>query len=192
MSTEIAAAAPPRLSKQGKAGRFDQVSIAFHWLTVLLVAGQFATAWLLAGGGEGAAGLLTLHRSTGVATWLVVAARLAWRGGFADLPPFPASMPKLQQAVAKANEYGLYALLLLQPLTGLGFSLLRGRPFALFLWQVPALVRDKAASHLLHSIHEFGAWALLGLIALHAGAALLHGAVLRDGVLQRMLPWTRK
>ena len=32
--------------------------------------------------------------------------------------------------------------------------------------------------------------ALLGLIGVHAAAALLHGVVLRDGVLQRMLPWT--
>jgi cytochrome b561 len=29
---------------------------------------------------------------------------------------------------------------------------------------------------------------LLALISLHAGAALFHGLVLRDGVLQRMLP----
>lgn len=38
-------------------------------------------------------------------------------------------------------------------------------------------------------LHEIGAWALLALIGLHA-AALLHGLLLRDGVLQRMLPWT--
>jgi cytochrome b561 len=38
--------------------------------------------------------------------------------------------------------------------------------------------------------HEFGAKALVVLIGLHAGAALFHGLVLRDVVLQRMLPWT--
>ena len=32
---------------QSKAGRFDQISIALHWLTLALVAAQFATAWLL-------------------------------------------------------------------------------------------------------------------------------------------------
>ena len=40
--------------------------------------------------------------------------------------------------------------------------------------------------------HEFGAKALVALISLHAGAALFHGVVLRDGVLQRMLPWTSR
>jgi cytochrome b561 len=30
---------------------------------------------------------------------------------------------------------------------------------------------------------------LLTLVGLHAAAALFHGLILRDGVLQRMLPW---
>jgi cytochrome b561 len=37
-------------------------------------------------------------------------------------------------------------------------------------------------------LHEFGVWMLLALIGLHAAAALFHGLILRDGVLQRMLP----
>jgi hypothetical protein len=32
---------------QPRAGHVDRVSIAVHWLTVVLVATQFATAWLL-------------------------------------------------------------------------------------------------------------------------------------------------
>jgi cytochrome b561 len=32
---------------QPRAGHFDRISIAVHWLTVVLVATQFATAWLL-------------------------------------------------------------------------------------------------------------------------------------------------
>jgi hypothetical protein len=28
-------------------GRFDRVSIALHWLTVLLIIAQFSSAWLL-------------------------------------------------------------------------------------------------------------------------------------------------
>ena len=38
--------------------------------------------------------------------------------------------------------------------------------------------------------HGFGGKALLTLIGLHAGAALFHRVVLRDGILRRMLPWT--
>jgi cytochrome b561 len=46
----------------------------------------------------------------------------------------------------KANEYSLYALLLIQPIIGLGRSLFRGAPFELFIWQVPALFAQDAPS----------------------------------------------
>jgi superoxide oxidase len=137
--------------------------------------------------------LLTAHRSTGVFVWAVVIARVALRSYFAELPPFPASMPKLQQWAAKLSEYGLYVLLLLQPLTGLASVLFRGRPFVLFGWQMPALLTpNKTIYETLDSAHELGAAVLLALIGLHAAAALFHGVVLRDGVLQRMLPWTAR
>jgi superoxide oxidase len=93
--------------ERSKAGRFDQISVALHWLTVVLVATQFTTAWLLSQGDSGASAFLFAHRSIGILTWIVVATRLVWRHGFAYLPPFPASMPKLQQRIAKFYEYAL-------------------------------------------------------------------------------------
>jgi superoxide oxidase len=89
-------------------------------VTVPLIAGMFATVWLLlASDREHAAILLTIHRSLGVVTWAVAIVRLGWRISLAYLRPFPQNMPKLRQRVTKASEYGLYALLLFQPLTGL-------------------------------------------------------------------------
>jgi superoxide oxidase len=124
MSEDIFVAGWQAAKPQPKAGRFDRISIAAHWLTVVLVAAQFAIAWLLELGGNDVSRLLFVHRSIGTLTWIVVVLRLIWRHAFAHLPPFPASMPKLQQRIAKLNEYGLYALLLMQPLTGLGNTLL--------------------------------------------------------------------
>jgi cytochrome b561 len=172
--------------------RFDPTSIMLHWLTVLLIIGQFTTIWMHEFVGHGTAlgsAILDAHRTMGMLTWAVVLARIVWRRRFAHLPPFPQSMPKLQQWIAKANEYGLYGLLLVQPITGLGEVLFRGRSFALFIWQVPALLEPEPAIRALFvEAHELGGHALLILIGLHAGAALFHGFVLRDGVLQRMLP----
>jgi cytochrome b561 len=172
--------------------RFDHISIGLHWLTVLLILGQFTTAWVREGLDHDrslAVAILATHRTMGVLTWIVGLARLAWRQNFAYLPTFPPSIPKLQQSIAKANEYGLYALLFVQPITGLGNVLFRGHPFELFVWQVPALLEPNPAIRSLFVLaHEFGAKALLALVGLHAGAALFHRLVLRDGVLQRMLP----
>jgi cytochrome b561 len=177
-------------------GRFDPMSIALHWLTVLLIVGQFTTVWLHEAVGHGSdlgLKLLAAHQTMGLLTWIIAFARLVWRRRFAYLPPFPESMPKLQQWIAKANEYGLYGLLLVQPITGLGEVVFRGGPLTLFIWQVPVLLRPEAAtSSLLLEAHELGANALLVLIGLHASAALFHGLVLRDGIVQRMLPRARR
>jgi cytochrome b561 len=57
------------------------------------------------------------------------------------------------------------------------------------IWKVPALLEPNPPISILFAVaHEFGAKALLVLIGLHVGAALFHRLVLRDGVLQRMLP----
>jgi cytochrome b561 len=172
--------------------RFDQTSIILHWLTVLLIVVQFVSIWAretVDHHGNLAVTLLSLHRSAGVLIWIVVVTRLCWRRYFAYLPPFPPSMPRFQQILAKANEYGLYILLLAMPITGLARVLLRGEPFELFVWEIPALLEpDPAIRSVFVQAHAIGAKALMVLIALHAGAALFHRLVLRDGVLQRMLP----
>ena len=180
----------PQPEPRAKGGHFDWISITLHWLTAALVATQLTTAWLMSRGGDYSPLLLSTHRSIGVLTWTVVVARVVWRRSFAYLPPFPAGIPKLRQWVATIVEYGLYILLLVQPITGLGSTLFHGQPFALFAWQVPALLApDKTVFRTFQTVHELGAMALLTLIGLHAAAALFHGVVLRDGVLQRMLPW---
>ena len=172
--------------------RFDAVTIALHWATALLILGMFTTAWLHAQASDGASAglLLTIHRSLGVSVWTLVMCRLVWRSLFATLPPFPKTMPKSQQAIATLSEYALYALLLLQPITGLAQSLTRGKPFVLFGLEAPVVMaRDKALTAVFHQIHELTAWTLLGLISLHLLAALFHGFILRDEVLPSMLPW---
>jgi cytochrome b561 len=173
-------------------GRFDRISIALHWLTVLLITGQLATAWLREAVGHEsslAMELLATHRANGLLIWTVGLLRLVWRHNFAYLPPFPAAMSKLQQTIAKANEYGLYVLLFVQPITGLSRVLFHGQPFEVLIWKVPALLEPKPAISILFAeAHEFGAKALIVLIGLHVGAALFHRLVLRDDVLQRMLP----
>jgi cytochrome b561 len=129
--------------------RFDQISITLHWLTALLIIVMFATAWSREAVDHDtrlASALMTAHRTTGVVTWIVGWVRLVWRYNFAYLPAFPESMPKLQQWIAKANEYGLYGLLLAQPISGLGNVLFRGRSFTLFIWEMPALFEANPAN----------------------------------------------
>jgi len=93
--------------KATTSARFDPTSIALHWLTVLLIVGQFTTVWMHEAVGHGTGlglELLAAHQTMGALTWTVALARLVWRRKFAYLPPFPTSMTKLQQWIAKTNE----------------------------------------------------------------------------------------
>jgi superoxide oxidase len=184
------------LDQQGARERrpsFDGLTIGLHWGTVLLVLALFTSAWLHALAearqSDFTPVLLQIHRSVGMTIWVVTALRLAWRLTNASMPPFPAQMTKLHRAAVKLSEYGLYALLLAQPVTGLLTTLFGGRPFALFFWQFsPPIARDDMLRAAFHFSHELGAWALAALAVSHAGAALFHHFVLRDDVLERMAP----
>jgi cytochrome b561 len=79
--------------------RHQALTIALHWITVLLVLTQFALATLheQVSDAQIRRGVLTAHRSLGVVIWFLVVARLAWRLLGMRLLPFPASMAKWHQ-----------------------------------------------------------------------------------------------
>ena len=172
---------------------FDELTIGLHWTTAFFVLALFGTAWLHALAEEQKSDLtpllLQIHRSIGVMVWTITALRLAWRLTGARLPAFHAQMAATHRAIVKLSEYGLYALLLGQPITGLLTTLFGGRPFALLAWQIPPLLqRDDPLRAAFHSAHELGAWTLAIIVAGHAGMTLFHHFVLRDDVLACMAP----
>jgi cytochrome b561 len=170
---------------------FDDVTIWLHWATALIVLAMFATAWLRSLSHDDASRLtlLQVHRSLGVTIWMATSVRLAWRLTNATMPPFPHTMTNAHRKLVRWNEYGLYAMLFVQPLTGLGATLFNGRPFALFARRIaPLLSENRALSGLFHLAHELGAWAFAALVVGHAAAALVHHFILRDDVLACMAP----
>jgi cytochrome b561 len=174
--------------------RFDAVTLWLHWITAVLVLCQFATAFSLDHLEPAQIDLvLAVHRSTGLLLWGLTAARLVWRLTLMQVPPTDPRMPSLQRLAARANEYALYLLLLVQPVTGLTDSLFRAHAFPVFGMTVPVLVaKSKPIFHAAHGLHQAGGWLLAGLVGLHTAAALFHRLVLRDGVLQSMLPAGRR
>jgi cytochrome b561 len=185
------ALAPAPIDSVRRSDRFDSLTIALHWSTLLLLAVAFVAAWTFGRATDSASaeGALLIHRSAGALLWGLTLFRLGWKNSFGRAAALPQAIGGIQRAAARATEYGLYLLLGLQPVTGLLQSMLRGKAFPLLGFDFPAiLVRDRALTRLFHNIHEITAWALLGLIALHASAALFHHFVLRDGVLRAMLP----
>jgi cytochrome b561 len=119
----------------------------------------------------------------------VTLGRLVWRQ-FSRLPNWPVDMPQTMRHAAHWSEYALYALLLTQPILGLLLTNAYGERVNLFfLGQLPALIgQDRPLERQLLEIHKTVGFLLLGLIALHASAALFHHFWRRDDTLGAMLP----
>jgi cytochrome b561 len=177
------------------ADSYDRIARAVHWTTLLLIAGVYVTVWTshAVGSREQSALLVQLHRSIGVTIFALTLFRLAWRWT-ARIPPLPAELPLFQKLAARATELFLYLLLLLQPALGLLNTNARGqRVNFYFLGELPPVIGpDKVLAKQAMAAHEFVAYLLVALIALHAAAALFHHFVRRDHVLKAMLPGCRR
>ena len=186
---------PARKVEPAARARHQSLTIALHWSTVLLVLTQFTLAILhdqVSNAGV-RRDLLTAHRSLGVIICLLALGRVAWRSLGMRLLPFQASMSRWHQRGARFSEWGLYGLLLAQPLSGMAATVLGGRPFNLFGIQVPSLMApDKGWAASAHALHTLGAYALASLVLVHASAAILHRIIANDGVLDSMLPIPRR
>src|SRR6516165_1899220 len=170
---------------------FDPLIRFLHWLTLFLVATTFVLAFSidLASSKEEASVVIQLHRSFGLTLWVVTLIRLVWRQ-FSRFPNWPADMPQLMRFAAHWSEYALYALLLMQPILGLLHTNAHGeRVDWFFLGQLPPLIdQNRLLARQLLEAHEIVGLLLLGLIGLHASAALYHHFWRGDDTLAAMLP----
>ena len=139
-------------------------------------------------GGVRAVDLVPSHKAMGVTILLLTIARLVYRM-VCKVPALPADLPVWQARAARGVEGLIYLGLLVQPLTGWTFSsTMLGRGFTYFgLFTVPPVPLERSIAPALHFLHIYGAWALLGLIGLHALGALYHHYVRKDDVLLGML-----
>jgi cytochrome b561 len=166
-----------------------------HWLTVILIAGLVPLGlYMTYRGGtldiwDGTTNALySAHKLTGfVVLWLVVA-RLIFRL-MRGAPPDEPTLEPWQKKLSHIVHWALYGLLFVVPLAGwLGVSLYPA--LGIFgLFDLPALTKpDQDMAERVLQAHKFMAFALVGLICAHIGAALFHHFIRKDGVLRRMLP----
>lgn len=177
---------------QAQSLRYDSVAILLHWTVALVIIGNFAlgiymhelalTPWKLK--------LYSWHKWAGVSVFLLVALRLAWRATHTP-PPLPESMPAWQKAAAHGGHHALYMLMFAVPVTGWLMSSALGVQTVYFgVLPIPDLLsKDKALGDVLKAVHEFLNFGMAAIVLGHAGAALKHHYLDRDGILSRMLPW---
>lgn len=168
---------------------FAPLARLLHWLMALLVLAMlFIGAGMVASVSERHEWLIHLHKPLGVAILLLVIVRLFVRFSTRQ-PPLPADLPGWQVLAAKASHGLLYALMLVLPVLGWAMISAAGDPVTLGIGvQLPAIVPANAALFaLLRRAHGYLAYLLFLTVLLHLAAALFHGWIRRDGVLQSML-----
>jgi len=168
---------------------YDGVAIALHWATAFLVISNFALAQTWDWFAKPTRGLMEdTHMSFGVLLTAVIVARIAWR----FIPGHQVSSLEAgwQRIASKATHYVLYALLVAEAGLGFAFRWGAGRPMEFFGVRIPPLIGEiaKPLRRELREFHEWIGWAIIVIALLHAAAALYHHYVLKDRVLERMLP----
>ena len=187
------------MSRDRHTDRYTAVAIVLHWAMALGIA-ALATMGLvmvhLKLDPMRQFQLYQLHKSIGITILLAAALRLGWRLAFRP-PPLPGSMPPVERAAAAGSHLLLYLFLFALPFTGwaLVSSSVFNIPTVLYgvvPWpDLPILstLDNKAPIEaVLKYVHAYTAYALIGLVCVHAGAALRHHFIIKDDVLWRMLP----
>lgn len=172
--------------------RYAASSRWLHWLTVLLLVVIIPLGiWIRyfePADQSFKLRLYNVHESLGVLVFVLVLLRLVNRH-LNPPPPLPADMPTLMVLAAHATHVGLYALLILMPLTGFLATNAWGFPLSVFnVLPIPSpLGKDEAIAKVLSFLHWCGAIAIGLLILGHLGGVVHHTFIRRDGLLRRML-----
>lgn len=162
-----------------------------HWLTALLIIGLFAVGlWMRSlSYYDSLYQILPFwHKSVGFLLLLLVLLRLMVR--FSS--QYPAALPshkRWERRVAGATVWLLYGLMFGMFISGYLIATADDRPASFFGWfDIPVLISAfPNQEDVAGLIHEYCAWALIGLSALHGLAALKHHFLDKDVTLKRML-----
>lgn len=171
--------------------RYGAIARIFHWVMALAIFGMLAVGFIMTDlpMNPDKFRVYGIHKSVGALILIAALLRLLWR--LINLvPPLPAHMPLWERLGAHGSHIALYILLFIMPLSGWLMSSAAGFPVSVFGWfTLPNLIApDKALQELLVEVHELLAFAIIGLVTLHAAAALKHHFIDKDNVLRRMLP----
>lgn len=178
------------------APRYNNVSVALHWLIAALLLAQIYVGWTFGDMERGPDRALWFdwHKALGFTILALSILRLVWRL-MNPPPPFPAAMPAWERTLARINHTLFYVVLLGLPLTGWAYvSTGSGAAetgamslFGITNWPIiPGLPRG--AHDGFEEAHEILVTITYALIVLHVGAALKHQFIDKRRELNRMPP----
>jgi cytochrome b561 len=169
--------------------RYGSTAVAFHWAVAALVV-FLGTLGLLFHDipKESRPFWINVHGCVGLVYFALVIARLGWRTSHKP-PDLPPGIGEFDRRISLAAHHLLYALMVLIPVFGFVAYVWHGRAFNYGFIQLNfGVASNRDVFGPVEEVHQALAYCLFGLAALHAGAALYHHFIRRDGLLLRMLP----
>lgn len=170
--------------------RFSTIQRLLHWLMAIgILAMLFIGVGMVSTIGREYVPLLLTHKTLGIAILVLALVRLVIRF-ISGAPPLPADLPEPMKLAAHLSHVGLYVLMIGMPL--IGWAMLSAAAYPVVLYggiRLPPILPQSDTLHaLLWSAHYYLAFAFFALVLMHLAAALFHGLIRRDGVLETMLP----
>lgn len=175
------------VSQLPRSQRYPSSTRLLHWLIAALVLATWPLGFVIHFiKNEAALDFYLIHESLG---FLVLWLMLVRVGNKLIARKPPAEGPAIER-IAAASVHGLlYAFLIIMPVSGFLATNAHGFPLSWFgllpIWSPIGKTPDIAWT--LSAIHEWSAWILLGLFALHFAAVLFHHVIRRDITLYRMI-----
>jgi len=171
------------------AHRYGWMSISLHWVMALAIFAMFAIGlWMtdLNYYDTWYHRAPELHKAIGMLFLFLLLFRFGWR--------LINARPNLmglwwEKLIAISVHRSHYMLMFIVAISGYLIPTAEGKGIDVFgLFVVPALFEfDKHQADMIGLLHLGAAWALMGLAAMHAAAALKHHFLDRDETLTRML-----
>jgi cytochrome b561 len=170
---------------------YTKVAILMHWIMALFILLNLSVGFFMetfANPSPQRSNVLFYHASIGMVIFALAVIRLRWRLTHQP-PPLPQSISKPQQIVAHGLHWLLYALILVQPISGYVHRMAGNHPVSVFgLFNLPVLIGKNEPLRLLTDVvHDSGGIIIAILVVGHIGMALKHRFMDRDGVMQRMI-----
>lgn len=189
--------ASPKTYSQAPALVYSPVARGLHWAVAVLVLVTAPIGLIMADRGARdiwdatTNTLYSTHKLIGLTILALMFVRLAYRVTQGAPAPEPTLTP-VEKGVSWAVHWAIYVMLFAVPIGGyLGISYYPA--LDIFGVKVPGLVTpNEDTAKLVFKLHGYGAFVLMGLVAMHIGAALMHGFVKKDGVLGRMIPGMKR
>jgi cytochrome b561 len=134
--------------------------------------------------------LISIHRPLGIAILILVIVRYVNRK-LNPPPPFLADMSSEERFVAHTSEMLMYAMMFAMPLIGWGMLSAARYPIVLYgPIHLPFILPHSPMLYaILRKTHTVVAYLFFATFIAHFSAVLFHTLILRDGLIDRMVPW---